>query len=73
MEREAYVRNAVWGISVPTVLEQGDLMESILNEGFTKIILGEEELDYFDILVEQWKDAGGAQATTEANEMYGGK
>ena len=73
LEREAYVKNAVWGISVPTVLKQGDLMEGILNEGFTKIILGEEELDYFDILVEQWKDAGGAQATTEANEMYGGR
>lgn len=72
MEKGAYVKNAMWGISTPTILERWDLLENILNEGFTKIILGEEDLDYFDICVKRWESAGGAQATIEVNEMFGG-
>ncbi len=73
MEEGAYVRNAMWGIGTTTILERWALLESILNEGFTKIILGEEDLDYFETCVERWENAGGAQATEEVNEIYGGK
>lgn len=72
MEEGAYARNAMWGIGTPTILERWDWMEGILNDGFTKIILGEEDLDYFETCVERWESAGGAQATKEVNEMYGG-
>lgn len=46
-------------------------MDDILIEGFTKIIVGEESIDYFDTLVADWESAGGAKATEEINETYG--
>ena len=33
--------------------------------------MGEESLDYFDTLVEDWRTAGGAEATQAVNDMYG--
>ena len=44
-------------------------LNDLLQEGFTKIIVGQEPIDYFDTLVENWKRAGGEQATKEVNEM----
>lgn len=42
----------------------------ILNEGYIAIITGEQPLDYFDTMVEQWYNAGGTVLTEEANELY---
>ena len=45
----------------------------MLKEGYTKIIIGAEPLEYFDTVVSTWYEAGGQQATDEMNEMYGNK
>ena len=37
------------------------------------IIMGNESVDYFDTLVENWKAAGGDAVTAAVNEMYGNK
>ena len=34
--------------------------------------MGEETVDYFDTIVQNWMAAGGEAATNEMNEMYGG-
>ena len=36
-----------------------------------RIIVGEESIDYFDTLVDNWAKAGGTKATEEINETYG--
>lgn len=71
VDNEQYVKNALWGMDTPTLLSSGSTLNDILIEGFTKIIVGSEDIDYFDTLVEQCKKAGGDQATQEVNETYG--
>ena len=71
VDEKQYVQDAKWGPDTPTLQSAGSTLNDILTEGFTKIIIGEKDIDYFDELVEQWKTAGGAKATEEVNEMYG--
>lgn len=66
-----YVQDAKWGADTPTLQDAGSTLNDILIEGFTKIITGEQPIDYFDEIVEQWRTAGGDQATAEINETYG--
>ena len=73
LDEGRYIKNKVWAITPETLLNTGSTLEDILCEGFTKIIMGEEPIDYFDTVVENWKAAGGDQATIEVNEMYGGQ
>lgn len=63
------VKDKVWGIQPETILNTGSTLNDILQEGFTKIIVGEEPIEYFDTLVKSWEQAGGVQATKEVNEM----
>ena len=64
------VKNKVWIYQPDSLLEVGSTLNDILLEGFTKIIMGEESIDYFDTLVEEWKIAGGERVTNDVNEMY---
>ena len=48
-------------------------LDDILTEGFTKIIVGEKDIDFFDTLVADWEKAGGEKATEEINTTYGNK
>ena len=71
VDEHQYVQDAKWGPETPTLQAAGSTLNDILTEGFTKIILGEKPVDYFDEIVQQWLTAGGAQATAEINETYG--
>lgn len=68
-----YIKDAKWGPGTETLLSAGSTLDDILTEGFTKIIVGEKDIDYFDTLVADWEKAGGAKATKEMNETYGNK
>ncbi len=71
VDEEQYVKDAKWGPDTATLQAAGSTLNDILVEGFTKIILGEQPIDYFDELVQQWYAAGGEKATQEINETYG--
>lgn len=71
VDNNLLVRDKVWGMPTETLGRAGSTLDDILDEGFTKIIVGEEPIEYFDTLVENWKNAGGSQATEEVNEAYG--
>lgn len=45
-------------------------LDDMLDQVFIKIIAGQEPLDSFDSVVEQWKTAGGQEMTDEVNEWY---
>ena len=64
------IKNKVWIYQPESLLEVGSTLNDILLEGFTKIIMGEESIDYFEDLVEEWKTAGGERVTNDVNEMY---
>lgn len=69
LDKDLIVKDKVWGRKPETILNAGSTLNDLLQEGFTKIIVGQEPIDYFDTLVENWKRAGGEQATKEVNEM----
>ena len=70
VDNKQYVQDAMWGAQTPTLQSAGSTLNDILIEGFTKIIIGDQPIDYFDTIVEQWLAAGGEQATAEINETY---
>lgn len=71
VDNEHYIKDALWGANPDSLNAMGGTLDDILREGFTKIIIGEKDIDYFDALVEKWKSAGGDLVTEEINEMYG--
>ena len=46
-------------------------LEDLESETFLKIITGEEEIDYFDQFVKEWKRQGGDAITSEVAEILG--
>lgn len=70
LDNQEYIKNKLWAFTPETLLNAGATLEDILCEGYTKIIMGEETIDYFDTVVANWMAAGGEQATVEMNEMY---
>lgn len=45
-------------------------LDDMLDQVFIKIIAGQESVDAFDTVVEEWKSAGGREMTEEVNAWY---
>jgi putative aldouronate transport system substrate-binding protein len=65
------LKDKLWGAPTKAQLDFGTTLDELLVVGFTKIITGEQPVDYFDQLIEEWKTAGGDQVTQAVNEQYG--
>ncbi|NLJ41294.1 MAG: extracellular solute-binding protein [Clostridiales bacterium] len=70
VEEDNFIRSKLWGETPEIVLEYGSTLKDLLVEGFTKIIVGAEPIDYFETIVENWKAAGGDEATAAVNAAY---
>lgn len=66
-----YIKTALWGATPEVLAGYGTTLDDILTEGFTKIIMGAENIDYFDTVVQNWKTAGGDDATEAVNAAFG--
>ena len=73
MDAGKILKTELWGSAPDELSNYGSTLDDLLREGFTKIIIGEESIDYFDTLVQQWKIAGGETVTKAVNDMYGNK
>lgn len=62
--------NVFTGPPTPTMKEKLEYLQKLEQETFSKIIYGNEPLEYFDEFVAQWKSLGGEQITKEVNEWY---
>ena len=71
LDSENYVKTGLWGVTPEALASYGTTLDDILTEGFTKIIMGTESIDYFDVIVQNWRAAGGDEATRAVNEAYG--
>jgi putative aldouronate transport system substrate-binding protein len=65
------LKSKLWGASPSAVLDYGTTLDDLLIEGYTKIIMGVEPIDYYDTLIDSWRKAGGDEVTAAVNEMYG--
>lgn len=68
-ENEAYVNNEFYTLPTPAQVEKGSQLDKLMQESFTKIIMG-APLDEFDKFVASWKSLGGDQITQEVNDWY---
>lgn len=70
LNEKRYQLNAIWGDTPDEMSTYGSTLDDILIEGFTKIIIGDEDISYFDELVSNWRTAGGDTVIQAVNEMY---
>lgn len=71
LDNDQITKTAMWGAPPKELVRYGSTLDDILTEGFTKIIMGSENIDYFDKVVKNWYTAGGGEATEAVNQMYG--
>lgn len=69
-EKQAFVNNEFYGLPTATVVSKGSQLDKLMQESFTKIIMG-APIDEFDKFVANWKSLGGDQIIQEVNEWYG--
>lgn len=69
VESKNMIYDGFYGAQTPTMIERNATLESMEEEVFTKIIMG-ESIDSFDKFVTDWKALGGDQITKEVNEWY---
>ena len=62
--------NLFVGAPTETMVERMSTLEDLQDEVFTKIILGEAEIDEFDKFVSDFYTLGGTDITAEVNEWY---
>lgn len=71
VDEDLLLFDKMYGPPPQTVLDYGTTLDALLTEGFTRIIMGVDDIDAFDTLVENWKTAGGDEMTAAINAMYG--
>lgn len=64
------VYDQFFGAPGEVMTEKKSTLDDMLNQVILKIIAGQDSLDSFDTVVEQWKSAGGQDMTDEVNEWY---
>lgn len=62
--------NKFVGAPTETMTEKLSTLETMRDEVYTKIIIGEADVDSFDSFVEDFNALGGADITAEVNEWY---
>ena len=62
--------NKFVGAPTETMTEKLSTLETMRDEVYTKIIIGEASIDEFDTFVEDFNKLGGSDMTAEVNEWY---
>ncbi len=68
-ESNAFVNNEFYGLPTETIVSKGGQLDKLMQESFTKIIMG-ASLDEFDKFVASWKSLGGDKIIEEVNAWY---
>jgi putative aldouronate transport system substrate-binding protein len=73
MNEGRYIATSLTGPLPEEAAAYGETLDDLLIEGFTRIIIGEQPLSYFDTVVANWKASGGDVITNAVNRVYGNK
>lgn len=65
-----YICEGYRGPDTQGMIDYEGMLATIRDEAYIKIIIGDEELDYFDTFVEEWYAAGGQTITDEVNDWF---
>lgn len=67
------IKNEFDAAPTPAMGKYNAKLQQLMDETFTKIVVGTVPLDAFDDFVEKWKLEGGNEITQEVNEWYKNK
>lgn len=70
LENDMYMKEKFNGAPTDTMQEKKADLYTLEVAAYTAIIMGEQPIDYFDVFVEEWMNAGGRDITREVNEWY---
>jgi len=72
---QTYPQDMLWneylGAPTETMVERWSSMQELLVTSYTQMIQGQESLDNFDSIIQQWYSMGGEQSTQEVNIAAG--
>ncbi|MCR2802584.1 extracellular solute-binding protein [Paenibacillus soyae] len=69
-QKDIRMKNYYMGPLTETMQSKNELLNKLLNETYSKIVYGQQPLDSFDTMVDNWMKSGGEQITQEVNEWY---
>jgi putative aldouronate transport system substrate-binding protein len=64
------IANEYWGNPSDRYREVWPDLSTLENETMINIVVGNEDLDYFDDFVKDWKETGGDEVTAEVSKWY---
>jgi putative aldouronate transport system substrate-binding protein len=74
---QTYPDKLLWnnyvGAPTPTMIERWSNMDELLVTSYTKMVQGQQSLNDFDSVINQWYAMGGNEVTAEINELRGYK
>jgi putative aldouronate transport system substrate-binding protein len=73
VQQDRFIPSRMLGPQPEALANFGSTLSDLLTEGFTKIVIGEQPLSYYDTLIREWRAAGGDTATAAVNKEYGGR
>jgi len=69
-QKDIRMKNYYMGPLTETMQSKNELLDKLVNETYSKIVYGQQPVDAFDTMVENWYKSGGEQITQEVNEWY---
>jgi putative aldouronate transport system substrate-binding protein len=73
VQQNRFIPSRMLGPQPEVLANFGSTLQDLLTEGYTRIIIGEQPLSYYDTLIREWRAAGGDTATAAVNREYGGR
>jgi putative aldouronate transport system substrate-binding protein len=62
--------NPAWGIYSPLEEKHATKLNNIAKETITKIVMGEEQIEFLEQQQTKWKESGGNEVIAEINKLY---
>lgn len=70
-DNNMFLQCRAWGPMPQEVLDLGGITDSIIEEGVVRLIMGLDPIEHWEVVLEDWRQAGGNTMTAAINEMYG--
>lgn len=69
-QKDIRMKNYFMGPLTETMQSKNELLDKLVNETYSKIVYGQQPIEAFDTMVDNWLKSGGEQITQEVNEWY---
>ena len=67
---DQFLFNGAWGPFPQEILDLRGITDTIILEGITRIIMGLDPLEHWEVVLEDWRQAGGNEMTAAVNRDF---